>query len=69
MGELYLRYFEELDANIQAVCTYIVLIDHSSCIGDMEALFRAQKEIINKGFMITKVEYPYIHCTKMAEEK
>ena len=63
MSELYLKFFQEVE-NGNLWNDYIVLISFSNSIGPEEANFKAQKELVNSGFIITKVEFPYIRCYK-----
>ena len=63
MGELYLQFFQEVE-NGNLWNAYIVLINHSSSINKEEAIFRAQKQLIESEFVINKVDFPYIWCHK-----
>lgn len=65
MGALYLRFFQEVenyDGQLWNDC--IVLVEHSSSIDQEEALLKAQKQLVNDDFIITKIEFPYIRCHK-----
>ncbi len=71
MSELYLQFFQEIE-NGNLWNAYIVLINHSSSINQEEAMFRAQKQLIESEFVITKLDFPYIWChkfEKLAEEE
>ena len=63
MSELVLRFFQEIEEG-NLWNAYIVLVDHSSSINREEAMFRAQKQLIESEFVITKVDFPYIWCYK-----
>lgn len=63
MSELYLQFFQEVE-NGNLWNAYIVLINHSSSINQEEAMFRAQKQLIESEFVITKLDFPYIWCHK-----
>lgn len=63
MSELYLQFFQEIE-NGNLWNAYIVLINHSSSINQEEAMFRAQKQLIESEFVITKLDFPYIWCHK-----
>ena len=65
MSELYLKFFQEVekyDGQLWNDC--IVLVEHSSSIYQEEALLRAQKQLVNDDFIITKIDFPYIRCHK-----
>lgn len=64
MDLVYLRYYKLTDEN-----DYIIIVDHSSCIDDGEALYRAQLQLSHEGFVLTKIEFPYIHCYKFEKEE
>ena len=64
MDLIYLRYYQLVGEN-----DYIVMVDHSSCIDSEEALYRAQNQLSNEGFILTKVEMPYIHCYKFNQKE
>lgn len=63
MSELYLRFFQKITEG-RTWNAYVVLVEHSSSINQEEALFRAQKQLVESDFMITKVDFPYIWCHK-----
>lgn len=63
MGDLYLKFFQEIE-NGNLWNDYIVLVSHSNSINKEEALFKAQKELVNSDFIITKIDFPYIWCNK-----
>jgi len=63
MSELFLQFFQEIE-NGNLWNAYIVLINHSSSINQEEAIFRAQKQLVESDFVITKVDFPYIWCHK-----
>ena len=63
MSELYLQFFQEIE-NGDLWNAYIVLINHSSSINQEEAMFRAQKQLVESDFVISKVDFPYIWCHK-----
>ena len=63
MSELFLQFFQEVE-NGNLWNAYIVLINHSSSINQEEAMFRAQKQLIESEFVISKVDFPYIWCHK-----
>jgi len=63
MSELFLQFFQEVE-NGNLWNAYIVLINHSSSINQEEAMFRAQKQLIESEFVITKLDFPYIWCHK-----
>jgi len=63
MSELYLQFFQEIE-NGDLWNSYIVLINHSSSINQEEAMFRAQKQLVESEFVISKVDFPYIWCHK-----
>lgn len=70
MSDLYLRFFQEVenyDGQLWNSC--IVLVEHSSSINREEALLRAQKQLVNDDFIITKVDFPYIWCYKFEKLK
>lgn len=48
---------------------YIVVVDHSSCIDEEEALYRAQCRLISEGYIITKVDFPQIQCYKFSQKE
>lgn len=65
MSDLYLRFFQEVenyDGQLWNSC--VVLVEHCSSITQEEALLRAQKQLVNDDFTITKVDFPYIWCYK-----
>ncbi len=64
MDLIYLRYYQLMGEN-----DYIIMVDYSSCIVQEEALYRAQNQLSNEGFILTKIEFPYIHCYKFKENK
>ena len=64
MDLISLRYYQLMDEN-----DYIIMVDHSSCIDEEEALYRAQNQLSNEGFILTKIEFPYIHCYKFNLKK
>lgn len=68
MSDLYLRFFQEVE-NGNLWNEYIVLVDYSSSIEPEEANFKAQKELVNSGFIITKIDFPYIWCHKFEKLK
>ena len=63
MSEISLRFFQEIE-NGNLWNEYIVLVDYSSSINREEALFKAQKQLVESDFVITKVDFPYIWCHK-----
>ncbi len=63
MSELSLIFFQEVE-NGNLWNKYIVFISYSSSINSEEALFKAQKQLIESNFVITKVDFPYIWCYK-----
>lgn len=70
MSELYLRFFQEVenyDGQLWHDC--IVLVEYSSSIDQDEALLRAEKQLANDDFIITKIEFPYIRCYKFEKLK
>ena len=70
MSELYLKFFQVIEGG-ELWNEYIVLISHSSSISKEEALLKAQKQLVDSDFVITKVDFPYIWChkfVKLAEE-
>ena len=73
MGDLYLRFFQEVEkCDGQLWNDFVVLVGHSSSICQEEALLKAQKQLVNDDFIITKIEFPYIRCyqfEKLNEEE
>ena len=70
MSDFYLRFFQEVenyDGQLWNSC--VVLVEHSSSINREEALLRAQKQLVNDDFIITKVDFPYIWCYKFEKLK
>ena len=47
---------------------YIAYIDGIEPF-DYELLYKAQKKLIEDGYIITKVDAPYIHCQKIEVEQ
>ena len=64
MDLIYLRYYQLMGEN-----DYIIMVDRSSRIDEEEALYRAQNQLSNEGFILTKIEFPYIHCYKFEKGK
>lgn len=64
MDLIYLRFYKWTEGD-----DYFVIIDHSSEINDEEALFRAQCRLSQEGYIITKVEFPYIQCYKFEQNR
>ena len=70
MSDFYLRFFQEVenyDGQLWNSC--IVLVEHSNSINREEALLRAQKQLVNDDFIITKIDFPYIWCYKFEKLK
>ena len=70
MSDFYLRFFQEVenyDGQLWNSC--VVLVEHSNSINQEEALLRAQKQLVNNDFIITKVDFPYIWCYKFEKLK
>ena len=60
---IFLKYYQLAGEN-----DYIIMVEHSSCIDSEEALYKAQSKLSNEGFILTKVEFPYIHCYKFEKK-
>lgn len=70
MGDLYLKFFQEVgNYNGQLWNDCVVLVEHSNSISQEEALLKAQKQLVNDDFIITKIEFPYIRCCKFEKLK
>lgn len=70
MEEFYLRFFQEVEnynGHLWNDC--VVLVEYSSLFSEEEALLKAQKQLSNEDFIITKVEFPYIWCYKFEKLK
>ncbi len=64
MDLINLRFYKLIDEN-----DYIVIVDYSSEIDEEEALYRAQCRLSQEGYIITKVEFPYIQCYKFEQNQ
>jgi len=70
MSDFYLRFFQEVlvyNGEVENDC--IVLVEYSNSFSTEEALLKAQKWLANNDFIVTKVEFPYIHCYKFEQLK